>query len=1213
MALLITVKLIAKKMENCLCKLPRLLIILFLLWLVLPAPLAAQQLSNLHCKKVKLIANQPLSLDTLTLIAESITLQPTTLQKNLQVQYQYATNTVVLLPSVSSTSLPDSVTICYRTFPFLFTQKHYNRSQAAYDSGLYSQDITIRQFQNRKTERVELFKADRLNKNGSITRGVSLGNRQDVFVNSALNLQLDGYLADDLHLTAVLSDQNVPFQPEGNTQRLQELDRIFIKLTHPYATLSAGDVVFQNRSSEFLRFYKNVLGGIIETDYGAKADSLNRLKQQTQQQTQGNFTTSQPRNRAYSRVGFSIAKGRFASQLLEIQEGVQGAYRLRGANGERFIVVMANSEKVFLDGKLLTRGFNYDYVIDYNTAEITFTNQIVITRYTRVRIDFEYAVQNYSRSILTATHEQQLGKLSLAGNFYREKDDEGNPLLQTLQAADIQLLQQAGDTATTVFANGAVYVPAYQADRILYFKKDTTVGNQLYTFFQRATEQQDSLFAVVFTEVGTGKGDYKIGNPTANGRTYAWVAPVNGVAQGNFAPIRLLIPPNQKQMLTAAAAYRISKTQRIFAEVAWSNNNRNLFSTISTDQTQGNALKIGWQNQKQIIKNKLLNKLLGGDSLWLDYQVDYEQDSKNFSPIDRFRFIEFDRDWAAPNATQQPQQDQILNGSLQLQNNPNNFIRIRHSRRNRGDAINGFQQSLDLAKSFGKYYTQLNLFWLQNDKKITQANWWRLTTNHYYKLNKLIVGYQFAQDHNQLAKAQTDSILSTAMYFDEHKFYLKQGDSAKWNYSADFALRTDQLPSEGKLSPSTHAQTLNLAARKQKNNQLFNFVLTYRNLKNLQPIGNQPNKIEETIMGRVDWNTFFWKNNIKSELTLATATGRELRREFRYVQVNTGTGTHTWRDDNKNGIQELNEFYLAINPDEKNYIKLFTPTDEYLAVFSNNFTYRLTVNLPKNWQQKTKILQALGKLSLVGSWAVNKKITDNNLLQRFLPTTINLADNFLQSKQDVLRATLFYNRTSPAFGIELNFAQTAQRQLLTNGFESRNIDELLLSIRKNIGKNFNTKLLVGTDRKGNGSDFLENRNFLVAAWLLRPELSYQPSQTFRLTFLYSWQQKRNVFKSTSTENAQFHDFSVESRWAEATKRTVQARLRMTNIAFVGEANSPVGYELLEALQNGTNWSWSLNWQQKLANGLQMTLIYDGRKSENQPVAHVGRVQLTALF
>ena len=70
-------------------------------------------------------------------------------------------------------------------------------------------------------------------------------------------------------------------------------------------------------------------------------------------------------------------------------------------------------------------------------------------------------------------------------------------------------------------------------------------------------------------------------------------------------------------------------------------------------------------------------------------------------------------------------------------------------------------------------------------------------------------------------------------------------------------------------------------------------------------------------MGRVDWNATFFDQIIQSDFSYNLSNSRELRREFIFIPVATGEGTHTWRDDNGDGVQDLNEFYIAINPDEK--------------------------------------------------------------------------------------------------------------------------------------------------------------------------------------------------------------------------------------------------------------------------------------------------------
>lgn len=93
--------------------------------------------------------------------------------------------------------------------------------------------------------REELFPSTNLYKSGSLTRGISFGNTQNVFVNSALNLQLEGAISDNLNIRASITDQIVPFQAEGNTQQIQDFDNVLIELYNDDFSLAAGDVVLQ--------------------------------------------------------------------------------------------------------------------------------------------------------------------------------------------------------------------------------------------------------------------------------------------------------------------------------------------------------------------------------------------------------------------------------------------------------------------------------------------------------------------------------------------------------------------------------------------------------------------------------------------------------------------------------------------------------------------------------------------------------------------------------------------------------------------------------------------------------------------------------------------------------------------------------------------------------------------------------------------------------
>ncbi|MFN5884978.1 MAG: hypothetical protein ACK445_06525, partial [Bacteroidota bacterium] len=223
----------------------------------------------------------------------------------------------------------------------------------------------------------ELFSRDGLKMNGSLSRGLSFGNNQNVVLNANLNLQLAGRLQNDIDVLAAISDENNPIQPEGNTQQLQDFDKVFIRLSKNKTSLTVGDFeMTRPDNSYFMNYFKKSRGGQFYT-------SLKSGKQATIQLG----------------GGAAISRGRFARNVIQGIEGNQGPYRLSGANNELFIILISGTEAVYLDGQRLVRGEQNDYVIDYNSGEITFMPRRVITQYSRIVVEFQYSDRNYARSV----------------------------------------------------------------------------------------------------------------------------------------------------------------------------------------------------------------------------------------------------------------------------------------------------------------------------------------------------------------------------------------------------------------------------------------------------------------------------------------------------------------------------------------------------------------------------------------------------------------------------------------------------------------------------------------------------------------------------------------------------------------------------------------------------------------------------------------------
>jgi hypothetical protein len=79
------------------------------------------------------------------------------------------------------------------------------------------------------------------------------------------------------------------------------------------------------------------------------------------------------------------------------------------------------------------------------------------------------------------------------------------------------------------------------------------------------------------------------------------------------------------------------------------------------------------------------------------------------------------------------------------------------------------------------------------------------------------------------------------------------------------------------------------------------------------------------------------------------------------------------------------------------------------------------------------------------------------------------------------------------------------------------------------------------------------------------------------------------------------------------KSQVKAEFNLFNNNFTGNSNSPVAYQMLEGLQPGKNYTWTLLFQRKLFSFLNLNVAYLGRKSETSKTIHTGSVELKAFF
>ncbi|MGB3588305.1 MAG: hypothetical protein WBA23_17270 [Tunicatimonas sp.] len=1173
--------------------------------------------------------------DSLSIVPESleVIINGDTLPPH-QFLYNYASGYLL----VNQTSGDDiaEVELCYRRLPFSLHQVHARRDLSVYDSTALFQEI---RYANRYatpsvSSQETLISTPKLQKSGSLSRDISFGNRQDVFVNAALNLQLEGQLTDDLSIRAAITDQNVPLQPDGTTQQLQQFDNVFIEFEHQYATLTVGDVQLHHAGASvagvsrnasllaqpgkpyFMKYRRNVQGGLLQSHYSVSK-----------------------KGKAQTSVGAAIAKGRFTSVNLTIQEGIQGPYRLNAATNRReesglMFYILANSEKVYHNGELLQRGFDQDYTIDYNLSEITFTPRVVLTQFSRIVVDYEYAERSYSRSILTANHQQTHKKVSFSVNFYQESDHARRPIGFELTNDDYLQLSEAGDQAVnqlvsavdTVSQNGSDLAFGNQnADvpgvgnvyRILYAQRDTVVSGQSYQVFVFSSEDE-AIYRPRFSLVGSGSGDYVLKNSQVNGKVFEWVAPQNGISKGSYAPTQQLLAPQRRRVVSVNTEVALSNKDQVFTEVAFSEKNLNTLSELDSQDDRGKALVLGYRSQ--------LRPLFSGSAYRWSQQIQFEYTDRHFQAIDPFRPVEFERDWSSLFRSTPPPitDDHILQAQTQLVKNAHNRLQYRWVGRKQTNWLNGSQHSLEVAQEWGGFRLSGRGLLMQSRYSQQQASWKRVKIDIHRPMRWLTPGYTYRREENEVRNIETDSVAFSAEHYDEHQWYLTKGDSIQGTFRLDYRIRNNRLPLGGKMKAREQVQMLQANWDKQlgEHHQL-RLNATYRNIaprnQELWKTGANTNLLAQTVMGQLDWKGSLLKKSLQMSLAYTLANGREIRRDFIYVRVPTGEGLFTWRDSNGNGVEELDEFFEARYWDERNYVRVLVPSNDYIQAFTNQLSYQLKAQFPRSWQKSNGLKPWLARITNVTSLQTLHKQTDDKLAARVLPGYQVSENNLLSAKQQA-RTTFFFNRQNPRFGAESGLRTTRWKQLLQQGSE----DRLTQVYRGQLRYQWNRKWKVTLEGQQSHRKYtLETtgttnsaRNFDITAHRLAPELHWQPHLDIRLVTRASWTNRVNsstVLPEAPTEEATLRSVGWEIQSSRVMKRNINATLEWLKIDYTADATQAVAYEMLEGLLPGNNARWTVNLQQQLLEGLQLTVNYQGRKSPEQATVHSGSVSVRALF
>lgn len=1014
-----------------------------------------------------------------------------------------------------------------------------------------------------------LFGNQSLNKQGSISRGVTVGNSQDLALQSTLNLQLNGQIAPNLYIEGAISDDNVPFEPSGSTQKLQEFDQVYMRIYNSDFSIKGGDFWLKKPTGYFLNYNKRTQGLSFEYNYTPR--------------------WNQQFNVAYS-------KGKFARNIIEGVEGNQGPYQLSGANNEQYIVVLAGTEKVYIDGELLTRGQEFDYIIDYNTAEITFTSNQFITKDKRIIVEFQYSDLNYARTVVTYNTTYQEKNYKIWANYYSEQDAKNQPLQQTLSTTDKLLLFNAGDDISSAYTSSVDSV-GYYDDRVLYKLVDTLGYDSVLVY---TTNSDSAIYQAGFLYVGDNAGNYVINSYTANGKVFKWVAPVAGVPQGNYEAEELLVAPEKHQMLTVGGEYQIKKNTKAMVELAYSNSDVNTFSPIDESDDAGLSARF-----------KIDSKLKPKSTAKATYygSVDLEYTHQNFNYIQWYRSAEFDRDWNVRDKGFEG--CQLISGVTLGAGQKRNKIELNTQNFIWGNDYSGIRNTLVGQWSKKGLSADVNASWLFSDG-IEKTDFVRHDASVSQTFKKFKLGFEDVHEWNRIYwDPSTDSLSTESYQFYDYKFYISTLDSSNGNLELYYRQRHDWSSDSLSLLHSAKSDNFGLTY-KFKGNRFSQTQVTanYRllDILNSELIDEEP---ENTLVGRFENSFRLLKGVIQSSTYYELGSGLELKKEYIYVEVTSGQGTYYWNDYNADGVRDLDEFEVAQYTDQANYIRTYITSNDYIKVYSNQWTQSLFIKPERVWRSDKGVKGFVARFSNQTVYKVQRKTTYEDGLEAFNPINTTVVDSSLISTTSIFRNTLYFNRINSKFGVDYNYQENASKILLTNGFDTKLHTFHKWKWRWNVTQKMTLKLENTLGRKNSESDYSSSRVYHINYYNFEPEWSYQPGSKYRIAFSGEYVNKQN--DSEAAEMAEIKSLGVEFRMNQPKKGSFLGKITYLYITFNGTSNTSLSYEMLEGLNTGNNVTLNLSYQRKLGSNLQLNFTYSGRKSEDANMVHTGGMELRAYF
>ena len=1071
-----------------------------------------------------------------------------------------------------------SIAICYSFLPFSFQPVYRHKEYLIKHDSLTNRSTTVVATTSTAGALDNIFGPD-LQKSGSIFRGFTVGTNRDLTLNSGFRLQFSGKLSSEVEIQAALTDENTPLQPEGNTQTLQELDNVFVQIKSADYSATLGDFYFDMSDGEFGKLSRKLQGA-----EGTANFTSNGLS--------GTVT-----------VTGATSRGKFNTNQFPGIDGVQGPYQLYGKNNENNIVIIAGTEKVYIDGNIMVRGEANDYAIDYSSAQITFSSKRLITSVSRIVVDFQYTDQSYERNFFAvdANVKALSDRMKFSVMYAQEGDDQNAPINISLSDSDKAVLSQSGGKPATLSGADSVGVDSLNIGKGEYAAVDTLVAGNLTRIYEFAPGTYQAQFNVTFSFVGSGAGDY---THVLLGQ-YRYVGPHNG----SYLPIIILPAPQLQQIADVNTSIRVTKDLTVNGEFAASSLNPNRFTP--NDQVTGDATKFSAEFSPANVR------VAGANIGSFDLSLSDRYTNKSFSPIDRIDNVEFSREWSIDSTVNlQPSSEEIREANLTY--HPIQTLAVGGSI---GSNNLGPQFSADRREGFVRLSddslpkVDYSIDQVKSSQGIANAenDWVRQSGSLSYAFKKFLPSFHFEHEDRSIETATADSLDNASFGFTTlaPKFALK--GIYGMNLSSEFEFRSDDAAFEGKLDPESKSITQSYGwslSEIQNFSSSLSVIFRDRTYSDEFKLSNPDVR---TTLVRTESRYTPFQRAVDADVYYEASSERSAELQRVFVQVPVGQGQYVWVGTGAVNATDESQFQLSRY--DGNYTVITVPTDQLDPVVNVKTSFRLRlapakiISAPSNWFQK-----AASIITTESYMKIEEKSTDpqtNQIyflnLDHFLsPATTLLGSQLIQ--QDLF---LFENRSDLSF--RFRFLQQDGGGQYSTGYEQTYNRERSVRIRWQLVSEISNQIDYANKQDNLAASLASGRSQVIGSDDLISDYAYRPEQNIEVGFKIEASRSEDdypVVPIIASLNAQ------SLRTILSFRGSGQMRIDFSREELSLENNAAgavVPFDLTAGRVQGKTFLWDVSFDYRLSGNLQSSLQYNGRSEQSHTPVHTAKAEVRAFF